>query len=1062
MDRNTRASVKTKRKRASWNQGHLLSPIARWDALAPACLPGGKDVAFVLQKPMPGGGKMAYGALLLALLLLALPAGPGRSADGGLQNSSFTQGSNNSPTGWVLSGCQGNWEPGRVTVIGSGTDSGFWRSQTFSPVAGKRYRLSFRLSGSGTGGCAISGLDCANRDFAVSAYSTPHSFVFRAPEGHPDAFLRLGQWQVRGQVAFSNADLREAIPVYRHEAGLELGAGERVQGDRYTFEAPLSGDGSNDSRPLLRTTAGFNSDRWTFVDGQEVVYRHALPGAMLVAAEVTVRVGYYTGGACAVEASANARNWLTIGRIDSVASQTFAVPADLFPAPQLFVRLRAERTATSDAGTPDLQVAGYAFSARLNRRFSAAVGTTRYLCVNTAAPRLGVEVVDLGALVPGGDNRVHIRLTGATVGAVATVSVTEPGSARAKTYRAALLRQGGTSSARIPYEVRRAGDGQLLVSVRVGRRTLWSASTEYRISLLHAADYGYRLPSSGNVALWWCEATYKVSRDRPVPSTSRPEVTIEAARGEYEPAQVVIRPTKPLNGLAVSISDLVSKAGRIPSSEVELRRVAYVHVNTPTDSYGESGDWPDPLPPIRGPLNVSASANQPLWITVHVPRDAKAATYRGKLQLSSGRWRQTVPVAVRVWDYTLPRSPRITSAFGFSVGLLKRYHNLATDAELAQVMDLYMRDFARHRISPYEPHALAPIKVAVRDGHVHLDFTEFDKAAARYLDGLGFTTIRIGLEGMGGGTFYSRSPGVFGGYQQGTPEYERLMGEYLRALQDHLEEKGWLPKAYTYWFDEPDEKDYEFVREGMSLIHRYAPKLARMLTEQPEPALRDSVDIWCPILDAYRPDACHAEQQRGKRVWWYVCTGPKGPYTTLFIDHPAVNMRMWVWLAYKYGVNGLLVWDTNYWTSDTAFPPPALQNPWEDPMSYVSGYGTPAGAKLGWGNGDGRFLYPPEGYADGRKRIEGPVDSIRWEMLRDGLEDADSLFVLADAVRSARAAGAPLSLISEAEALVAIPQSIAAGLTEFTRDPQPMYKHRRAVSRMIERLARWREGRNGQ
>jgi len=43
-------------------------------------------------------------------------------------------------------------------------------------------------------------------------------------------------------------------------------------------------------------------------------------------------------------------------------------------------------------------------------------------------------------------------------------------------------------------------------------------------------------------------------------------------------------------------------------------------------------------------------------------------------------------------------------------------------------------------------------------------------------------------------------------------------------------------------------------------------------------------------------------------------------------------------------------------------------------------------------------------------------------------------------------------LVSQAERLVSIPPTVASGLTEFTRDPLPMYKHRRAVALMIERL----------
>ena len=79
---------------------------------------------------------------------------------------------------------------------------------------------------------------------------------------------------------------------------------------------------------------------------------------------------------------------------------------------------------------------------------------------------------------------------------------------------------------------------------------------------------------------------------------------------------------------------------------------------------------------------------------------------------------------------------------------------------------------------------------------------------------------------------------------------------------------------------------------------------------------------------------------------------------------------------------------------------PTIQNPWQDPMGYVSGYGRPAGSIAYWGNGDGRFLYPPNRDAgqDKREFIEGPVSSIRWEMLREGLEDYEYFWLLRDRI----------------------------------------------------------------
>ncbi|MDR0870687.1 MAG: DUF4091 domain-containing protein, partial [Planctomycetaceae bacterium] len=154
-------------------------------------------------------------------------------------------------------------------------------------------------------------------------------------------------------------------------------------------------------------------------------------------------------------------------------------------------------------------------------------------------------------------------------------------------------------------------------------------------------------------------------------------------------------------------------------------------------------------------------------------------------------------------------------------------------------------------------------------------------------------------------------------------------------------------------------------------------------------------------------------------------------------------------------VVGSLIWQTNYWTSGSAFPN-GYQNPYEDPMGYVSGYSTPAGTKAKWGNGDGRFIYPPlsaavPGLNDGKPNFDKPVASIRWAMIREGVEDYEMFYLLRELLKQK---GGTLSEAErkEAENLLIVPENITKSMTEFTLDPRPLLKHRQKVGTMIERL----------
>jgi len=91
----------------------------------------------------------------------------------------------------------------------------------------------------------------------------------------------------------------------------------------------------------------------------------------------------------------------------------------------------------------------------------------------------------------------------------------------------------------------------------------------------------------------------------------------------------------------------------------------------------------------------------------------------------------------------------------------------------------------------------------------------------------------------------------------------------------------------------------------------------------------------------------------------------------------------------------------------------------------------------------------------GEKSLDGPVNSIRWEMLREGIEDYEYLWLLADKVNKLKikqSMEVASPLLEEAAKLLEVPSNITAGMTEFTFDPKPIYKHRESVARMIEML----------
>lgn len=943
-------------------------------------------------------------------------------------------------------------------VRGGGEDSHAWRTGELKLQAGGAYAFRYCARVQGSSGTIVSGLEGVNRDFGTPGAWTTCGFAFRVPDAGPSV-LRLGQWQVKGEVLFHSPELYPVQAVHRRWGDLVLGEGERLEGGIYTDTHTLHWRGSTIHRTLIKQNVNFNSNRWCFGQGSNVVYRYTLPVPMK-SGEIRVNVNYHTGGTLVVCASRDGQNWSRLALAQKVGSLEVRLPAELVPTKELFVRLHGE------GKDPNFQVDAYHFRAEVEDAGETRAGKTTLLEERQIAAGLRVtagpapEGLRLRWVNEADTARrleVEVSAAAPAVAAPPAVSVDIPAK--------------GEAEAAVAFPPLPAGVHTLRIAAAENKVRVCEWSTEVTCTVISESAYGSPLPAAGpSLALWWCEGGWKVGPYRPAPlGAASAAVSIGAARGEHEAAQLVLNAKKA--GVVVEkaeVGDLTNPQGKIPAAAISLFEVATVKIENPSDYLGEPGEYPDPLPPLTLPLTLPANRNQALWILVRVPEDAAAGDYEGNVAVRTNQGELSVPLKVHVFDFALPKETHLRSGFGLDTNEIRRYHKLKTREQELEVYDLYLQSFAQHRIAPYSFFRFSPIQVKFdgqgADKQVKLGWDAFDAAAEKYLAPNGrklvsvpFNSFMLEVQGLGGGTFHSRVEGSFGGFKAGTPEYERLIGDYLKQLEAHLKEKGWLKKAYVYWFDEPDPKDYPFVVDVMQRMKKHAPGLCRMLTEQPEKELLGHVDLWCGLTPEWTPQKVAERRAAGEEVWWYICCGPKAPHIGLFIEHPGVELRLWGWQSWQYGVQGILIWSTNYWTSGTAFPK-SLQNPWQDPMSYVSGYGTPVGAKQFWGNGDGRFFYPPrrDPNQPSDPVIQPPISSLRWEALRDGVEDYEYFVLLKETVEKARGK-ADAALLKEAEALLTVPESISKNTTAFTSDVRPLLEHRSTVARMIERLGKLRQ-----
>jgi len=129
------------------------------------------------------------------------------------------------------------------------------------------------------------------------------------------------------------------------------------------------------------------------------------------------------------------------------------------------------------------------------------------------------------------------------------------------------------------------------------------------------------------------------------------------------------------------------------------------------------------------------------------------------------------------------------------------------------------------------------------------------------------------------------------------------------------------------------------------------------------------------------------------------------------VDVPLIDTRLMHWLNYRYQLKGYLHWGFNAWTDD----------PWEAP---------------GLHRGDGWHVYP---------KRDGLLDSLRWEQMRDGLQDYECLWLLEDKIRQIAASLSPqvAKMIEPTRRGQEIASRVVRSYTDFSRDPQILYAARR-------------------
>lgn len=512
--------------------------------------------------------------------------------------------------------------------------------------------------------------------------------------------------------------------------------------------------------------------------------------------------------------------------------------------------------------------------------------------------------------------------------------------------------------------------------------------------------------------VWTLTETRHVLRGDP-PGDSL-EVKVAAARNEWRSFQILLRADEAMPGIRVEAAELRGSGGAVlDTKNARLYRQHQLLLKTGTyRNKAFKPDWyPDPLIPFANPVTgqplegarfaaipfaLPAGETHGFWVDLYVPNDAAAGEHRGVYRVTSENGLlKEIPVALTVWDFSLPPTPTLQTEFGSPAERLRSYYRQrvkagkeSMPADWAAVEAQCNQLLSDHRLNAVPPgEDLRP--VAQADGSFRIPEARV-RALREFVDRYHVNALQ--------------TPHPSSVVKDPVAEGAKLRA-WLAAFDTAVKELD-RPQVifYTYLRDEPNTlEDYRYVQKWGRAIRAAKSALKVLVVEQTWTApgmggadsawgdLYGAVDIWCPLFSLHHQDSAAKRQALGEIIWTYtaLCQGQPTPWW--HIDFPLLNYRVPTWMAWHDRMRGLLYWGgLSYWSK--------VEDPWLEAPYYTGSGQLQQGGRGIVFNGEGSLVYPASavGYT-------GIVPTIRLKALRDGVEDYEYFAILERRGKSAAA-----------------------------------------------------------
>ena len=452
-------------------------------------------------------------------------------------------------------------------------------------------------------------------------------------------------------------------------------------------------------------------------------------------------------------------------------------------------------------------------------------------------------------------------------------------------------------------------------------------------------------------------------------------------KGERVFTQIILWSADSIENIECKFSDFKSASSKIlPGTIAKARFVR----NVLTDEFGGGCDKRKPedfqvslVSDVLDNINyisVSPQTSRPLWLTIDIPSAAKPGIYNATLRLLiKSKVYKEFNIVMEVIDQQLP----VAADWKFYLDMwqnpyaVSRYHQvkpwskehwrllkplmlmLANAGQKTITTTINKRPWGTQTEDPYESMVTWVKKI---DGTWAYDYSIFDKWV-NFMIGLGIKK-QINCYSMvpWGNEFYyfdeKKNKEIKVEALPGSAAYIKLLTPFLKCFKNHLVKKGWNKIALLAM----DERQPEQMKAMLDLVNKIAPEFGISLADDhksyklyPDQLKDLSISFGNTIEEA---DLNYRKKNKMISTFYVSCQHAFPNIHTFSSPSEAVFLP---WYAMAVNLDGFLYWAYNNWVT----------NPLVDSRFRT------------WPAGDTYVVYP-----DARS-------SIRFEMLRDGIEDAE-------------------------------------------------------------------------